>query len=174
MLKNNKFNRNGLKATAWKNGKGITREIVSSKPNAAYWRFSIADVKENGDFSLFPELERILTVVEGKGMTLSTPNGDMSAEYAKPIYFAGDLPIYGKLLDGDVQNFNLIYDATKIEAVVGIGGVEISSPEQGENTIIGLIYCLNTQQGWINPRDEILLKQSNSSQILCFNLMLKR
>ena len=174
MHKDYRFNLDTLKAEAWKNGKGVTRQIATSIPNEAYWRFSIADVTVDGDFSLFPKLQRILTVVDGKGMLLSMPNKDIEANSTKPIHFAGDIPIHGKLLNGKVQNFNLIYDANKIEAVVQDGGVENSRLLHDENTIISLAYCLVTHEGIINPTEGIHPKNSQWSHILSFQLNLRR
>uniref|UniRef100_A0A2A4Z201 HutD-family protein n=1 Tax=OCS116 cluster bacterium TaxID=2030921 RepID=A0A2A4Z201_9PROT len=174
MHKNHRFNLDTLKAETWKNGKGVTRQIANSMPNEAYWRFSIADVSVDGDFSVFPELARILTVVAGKGMLLSMSDKDVAANYAKPIHFAGNIPVYGKLLDGAVQNFNLIYDANKIEALVRVGGVENSRLPHDENTIMTMAYCLATHQGIINPTQEIRSNNSQSSFVLSFQLKFKR
>lgn len=174
MHNNHRFNLDMLKAEAWKNGKGMTREIATSISNEAYWRFSIADVTVDGDFSLFPKLQRILTVVDGKGMVLSMPDKDIAANYAKPIHFAGDIPVYGRLLNGAVQNFNLIYDANKIDAVVRVGGVENSRLLHDENTIMSMVYCLVTHQGIINPTQKIRSKNNQWSHVLAFQLKLKR
>ena len=174
MHKNYRFTRDVLKAVAWKNGNGLTREIACSMPNEAYWRFSIADVTIDGEFSLFPKLERILTVVGGNGMMLSKPHKDIEAQYANPIHFAGGIPIYGKLCSGAVQNFNLIYDAAKIEVMVQVGGLEIYQPQDDKNTIMSLLYCLATHQGIINPTEEIDDRNNQWSHILFFQLKFKR
>ena len=63
-----------LKAHPWRNGGGVTRELASHPAAAAAqerpggagwdWRVSIADVSKAGDFSAFPGMDRVLTVVE--------------------------------------------------------------------------------------------------------------
>lgn len=174
MHKNHRFSLDTLKAEGWKNGKGITRQIATSMSNEAYWRFSIADVIVNGDFSLFPKFERVLTVIDGKGMVLSLSDKDIEANYAKPIHFAGDVPIYGKLPNGKVQNFNLIYDAHKIEVMVLGGGAGNSRLPDDENTIMSLVYCLSTHRGIINPTQEIRSVNNQRSDVLSFQLKFKR
>ena len=46
----------------WKNGGGVTREVAKSSDNQGLiWRLSLADVIQEGTFSTFPKLSRILT-----------------------------------------------------------------------------------------------------------------
>ena len=56
----------------WKNGGGITREIakrVDSRGNMV-WRASRATISQDGDFSLFPGVERHLLLLKGEGFRL--------------------------------------------------------------------------------------------------------
>jgi environmental stress-induced protein Ves len=50
------FSRDTIPATAWKNGGGVTREILRSPEGMPYRRFSIADVGREGPFSKFEGL----------------------------------------------------------------------------------------------------------------------
>ena len=45
------------------------------------WRLSIAEVDEDGPFSLFEGMARILTVIDGKGMVLESEDGVLDAAY---------------------------------------------------------------------------------------------
>ena len=52
-----------------------TREIPGIFPPAKrdfYWRASIASIAANGEFSLFPGMERIVTLLEGGEMLLES------------------------------------------------------------------------------------------------------
>ena len=66
---------------AWKNGGGITREIACSPLGATMadfdWRVSIAEVKADGAFSIFHNIDRSITLLEGKGMQLRDARGGL-------------------------------------------------------------------------------------------------
>ena len=51
----------------WRNGAGETREICCFPPATRdfHWRASIASIAANGEFSLFPGVERVITLLEG-------------------------------------------------------------------------------------------------------------
>ena len=55
----------------WANGKGVTVEMARADgPEGMLWRLSRASVVEDGPFSIFPGLERNLTVLTGPGFDL--------------------------------------------------------------------------------------------------------
>lgn len=103
----------------WKNGGGITHEIArEDRDGALLWRLSIAEVASDGPFSAFPGLTRILTVIEGAGLWLDTPQGRLDALPFRPLRFSGDLPVESRLIAGPIRDFNLIWDATRLAASV--------------------------------------------------------
>lgn len=58
----------------WKNGGGSTEEITRDAGTGLEgfgWRLSIADIGESGGFSTFPGYERVISVLQGDGMTLT-------------------------------------------------------------------------------------------------------
>ncbi len=62
-----RFDRATLPATPWKNGGGVTREIVCQPPGAGLaafdWRVSIATIASDGPFSLFAGIDRVITLL---------------------------------------------------------------------------------------------------------------
>lgn len=120
----------------WKNGGGVTHEIARAEEDGALlWRLSIAEVATDGPFSAFPGLTRILTVIEGAGLHLDTPDTRLDALPLKPVRFSGDLPIDSQLIDGPVRDFNLIWDATRRAATVTpvSGALPACPPARGRN-----------------------------------------
>jgi uncharacterized protein len=102
---------NELVEIPWKNGGGMTREMASlRRDDALVWRLSLADVLSDGPFSHFAGLTRILTVIEGNGMTLASPEETIQAMFGKPVTFDGGLPIESKLLNGPIRDLNLMFD----------------------------------------------------------------
>jgi environmental stress-induced protein Ves len=101
-------------AVPWKNGGGVTREILA-RPEGAdmadfVWRVSLADVGADGPFSAFADVDRILTMVEGEGMDL-TVGGEPRRVDTRfvPQAFPGDLPTDCRLLGGPVVNLNVMW-----------------------------------------------------------------
>ncbi|MCV2868067.1 HutD family protein [Defluviimonas sp. WL0002] len=95
----------------WKNGGGVTHEIArEDQGGALLWRLSIAEVKTDGPFSFFPGLARVLTVIEGAGLYLETPEGRIEALPLTPVAFSGDTAVTSRMIDGPVRDFNVIYD----------------------------------------------------------------
>ncbi|MDF2049680.1 HutD family protein [Arthrobacter sp. Cr_A7] len=124
-----------LKAEPWRNGGGVTRQIASRPTPASPtqdgagdtgwdWRVSIADVTKAGDFSPFPGMERVLTVVEGELLLLSVDGAEHLMEKYRPFRFAGGAATLSKLPTGDVRNLNVITRAGAFKGFTSI--IELS------------------------------------------------
>ena len=114
----------------WRNGGGVTRELASH-PKAASaqdgawdWRISIADVSKAGDFSSFPGMERVLTIVDGELMVLTVDGTEHPLEKYRPFRFSGEAPSSATLPTGDIRDLNIIARADKFKGYASI--VEIS------------------------------------------------
>ena len=81
-----------LRSAPWRNGGGSTREVAVFPAGAADfdWRISIADVTAAGDFSSFPGVERILTVIEGELLVVTVDGAEHAMETYRPFRFSGD------------------------------------------------------------------------------------
>ncbi|MDX2484576.1 MAG: HutD family protein [Pseudodonghicola sp.] len=108
---------NDYETMPWKNGQGTTREVHCVRAdNKLVWRLSLAAVKADGPFSRFEGLERILTVIQGQGLRLVSPDAEIAALPFQPVRFSGETEIMGYCLDGPIEDFNLIYDPDRIVA----------------------------------------------------------
>jgi len=95
----------------WKNGSGGTRNIAKGMiADKTVWTVSRADVVQNGPFSDFTGMMRILTVVSGGAMRLDNPITSLEAELWKPVRFDGALEIWSHLKDGPLTDLNLMFD----------------------------------------------------------------
>lgn len=113
----------------WKNGAGITHEIARRQDAAGLlWRLSIAEVGSDGPFSAFPGLARILTVIEGAGLHLDTPDGRLDALPFAPLGFGGDIAVSCRLIAGPVRDFNVIHDPARIRARVVVPAPGSATP----------------------------------------------
>lgn len=108
-------------AVAWKNGGGVTREVVASPEGAGMddfrWRVSMAEVAVDGPFSVFPGVDRTLTVVEGDGLRLTVDGEQVLLDSVHvPRDFAGDAPTDSRLLGGPVVDLNVMWRRDAFEA----------------------------------------------------------
>jgi uncharacterized protein len=108
----------------WRNGFGWTREILRS-PSAGTdtddawdWRMSIAEIEQDGPFSIFPGVERELILLHGNGLRLRFDDDEVHA--IEPphgrLRFAGERIAFGELLDGPTHDFNLMWRRDRIDA----------------------------------------------------------
>lgn len=99
-------------AQPWKNGGGVTREVAAQPPGAGMdgfdWRVSIADVGTDGPFSLFPDIDRTLTILSGGGIALDIDGGAHDLLPGRPFAFPGDRPASATLLGGPVTDLNVM------------------------------------------------------------------
>ena len=102
----------------WKNGAGFTLEIARSQGEADFdWRISMADVTTTGPFSLFPNKQRIISVLDGKGMVLHVDDLPAKTLNQGDIFaFYGESQVQSELVDGAIRDLNLIYDPAKFHA----------------------------------------------------------
>jgi len=78
----------------WANGRGTTVELLREDgPDGLLFRLSMASVIEDGPFSVFPGIERNLTVISGPGFRLDGPGLSLPCKPLVPMAFAGDLPL---------------------------------------------------------------------------------
>jgi environmental stress-induced protein Ves len=78
----------------WANGRGTTVELLREDgPDGLLFRLSMASVIEDGPFSVFPGIERNLTVISGPGFRLDGPGLSLPCKPLVPVAFAGDLPL---------------------------------------------------------------------------------
>ncbi|MFE4518576.1 HutD family protein [Kitasatospora sp. NPDC056783] len=112
-------------ATAWLNGGGVTREVAGFPADAGLdafdWRVSLADVAEAGPFSPFPGIDRVITLVEGAGMTLTVDGTEYLVDAPfRPFAFSGDAITDCRLSAGPVVDFNVMTRRGRVEATVDL------------------------------------------------------
>lgn len=111
----------------WRNGGGITQEVACNPggSSAAFdWRLSIAEVAQDGGFSVFSGLQRIITVLEGAGIALTVDGQAQAPLGPRQAYaFSGDAAVDCRLVNGPIRDFNLIYSPARYHArLQWIGG----------------------------------------------------
>jgi len=94
----------------WRNGGGRTRELLAW-PRTDDWlvRVSVAEIEADGPFSSFPDVERCFAVLNGAGVVLSLPQGEVRVTALDAaVSFAGEAAPMCRLIDGPTQDLNLM------------------------------------------------------------------
>jgi hypothetical protein len=102
-----------LQTIPWKNGSGVTRELYRYPKDSSFenlfWRVSVADVEKCSDFSVFPGIDRIITLLHGQSMELRN-NGEVITSLLpfEPHFFHGEDHITARAFGDNCQDFNLM------------------------------------------------------------------
>jgi len=114
-----------LKAEPWRNGGGVTREVARHGGDDGWdWRVSIADVAKARDFSAYPGMERVLTVIEGDLILLTVDGAEQPLEKYRPFRFDGGAATAATLPTGDIRDLNVITRTTAFKGYTSI--IELS------------------------------------------------
>ncbi|QYK42255.1 MAG: HutD family protein [Paracoccaceae bacterium] len=128
----------------WANGRGETVEIARADDTVGLlWRLSVATVAEDGAFSLFPGIDRNLTVIEGPGFDLAGPGLRMRADLLVPVAFAGDIPLAAERVAAPSRDFNVMVARGRMRAEVrhaagafGISGQVVAIHAVGAGIVV--------------------------------------
>lgn len=101
-----------IPVSLWRNGAGETREICCFLPRRGIFprRASIASIASNGEFSAFPGVDRVITLLEGGEVTLDAGRAFChTLKHHQPYGFAGDLTVKAVLTEGQMSmDFNVM------------------------------------------------------------------
>ncbi len=122
-----------FRISPWKNGQGSTTELYAAHPPEEtdfLWRISMAGVTQDGNFSDFSGYDRVLLLLEGKGMTLCFENHG-TCRLEKPLdmaRFSGDWKTSAFLEEGSIRDFNVMTRRDRCTAEVKIFSEEGEYP----------------------------------------------
>lgn len=135
----------GYRRTPWKNGGGVTIDIAGAhKPGAdpdgwdgMIWRFGRTRIEQPGPFSDLAGYDRVLSVIEGRGLLLH-PRGraplDVRAPF-RPVRFAGEWAITSELTEGPVGVLNLLADRA-------LCAIDLVFPPAGASAALPAGHCI--------------------------------
>jgi environmental stress-induced protein Ves len=96
---------------AWRNGGGVTRELLAWPIGAEPWmlRVSVADIEADGPFSAFLGVERWFCVISGAGVVLQFAEGERRlTQNDPPLRFDGAAAPGCRLIKGATRDLNLM------------------------------------------------------------------
>jgi uncharacterized protein len=140
----------------WKNGRGLTTELWRlERDGQLLVRLSRAAVVEDGPFSLFPAIERNLTVLSGPGFRLTGAGIDLRCDPLVPVAFPGDVKVTASETNGQQSDDFNVMTARSLPRPQVIVAQNISLPAGGTLALYALGPCLVNGQD-VNPEDLIL------------------
>lgn len=152
----------------WKNGKGTTTEIAVHPPGAGLatfdWRVSMATVASDGPFSLFPDVDRTLSIIAGEGLMLTIGDARPIRIVAdsEPLSFPADVPVDATLLNGGIEDLNVMTRRGRLSHRVErlkVSGSSLQPPSNGTTLYLALgalRFTCGLQEGQLAPRDCLL------------------
>lgn len=93
----------------WKNGGGTTTELFrlpDPDGDGFLLRLSVADVEQDGPFSFFPGIDRVLLILKGNGCILNDKTR-LTID-STPLHFSGEEEIHCHLINGGFKDFNVM------------------------------------------------------------------
>jgi environmental stress-induced protein Ves len=137
----------GYAAVPWKNGAGLTREIlrVPADATAFDWRLSLATIDRAGPFSAFDGYERSLVLVRGAGIELDFGLHGL-AKLSAPgqmASFDGGWQTTCALLDGPSTDLNLIVSKERAAARDRVTRVATTEVIQTSGWAETLVCCIS-------------------------------
>ncbi|ONI69431.1 hypothetical protein BWI15_22900 [Kribbella sp. ALI-6-A] len=107
---------------AWRNGAGLTTELASDPPGGGattdfVWRVSMAEVVENCDFSVFPDVDRTILLVEGESMSLQLSGTEHALTRFEPFSFDGGVDVRCRV-PGPTRDLNVMTRRGRASATV--------------------------------------------------------
>lgn len=104
----------------WKNGSGTTTELFRiSNAESFFFRLSMAFVSTDGPFSHFPNIDRILMLIEGSGFHLEGLNTSLK-DFKTPLYFKGETAVNCTLINGPCRDFNVMTDRSYAKSLISV------------------------------------------------------
>lgn len=181
------------KRMPWKNGGGETVEIAISPEGAGLadfdWRVSTATVASDGPFSVFPGIDRTLSILEGNGMRLAIEGREpvLLTQDSDPLIFAADVAVSATLPDGEITDLNVMTRRGAIGHAVArlsIDGEKSATFPKGTF----LLFCANGivaartggESVELDAGDALLLEESDGGRFdlsggaLCYAISIER
>ncbi|MER7559871.1 HutD family protein [Nocardioides sp. NPDC126508] len=154
----------------WRNGGGMTAEVAAWPPGTDAgsdfaWRISFADVAGSGDFSTFPGVDRVITLIDGPPMTLDLPGETTVLRPFVPYSFDGGVPVLCSVT-APTRDLNVMtrrgHASATVEMLDPGGGEEPLSPGS-PLIVVGLRGAVGARAGddsaTLGPGDVIITDQ---------------
>jgi environmental stress-induced protein Ves len=172
--------RSSFTAAPWKNGGGVTHEIIRVPAGEAgfRWRLSVAQVEESGPFSDFAGYDRTLVLLRGAGVRLRIAGRDpvSLSLVGTMVQFDGSLKTDCQLLGGPCMDLNLMVSraihevTTRVETVAERRAVPLPNSGQGIALVFSIAGALTVDAAGqalvrLNPWDLAIVPAGDGAMV---------
>jgi len=157
----------------WKNGGGVTRDVLISPVNANLdafdWRISIAEIARDGAFSQFPGIDRKLAVLDGKVALTVEGRAPVALDAHSPVVdFPGEASVEGRLVEGPSTDLNVM--TWRGRYVARMARQSAAQPKIGAHTTVIIALNALTAMGaedffHLERQDALLIQGSETLTI---------
>ena len=153
-------------AMPWANGGGVTHELLVQPPAASVdefdWRISVADVDGASEFSRFPEIDRVLLLLERHALTLTVNGTAMEAAFGIPVRFQGEDRVTTTSSPHAVRVLNVMTRRRRFSATVEVHRSPESITADPHETVVligvtGRCRVLGSPASTLTPGDAVVL-----------------
>jgi hypothetical protein len=170
-------------ALAWKNGRGVARQIAVHPADAGYdalyWQVSRPRIERDTPFSKLPGLDRQFMLVSGRGATLRVHSAADGVDFVRridrplePFAFRGDWDVECTLADGPVEVLNVMTRRGRAGARVEVrevGAAALVRKGAGETLVVYAADALTAFGGWgedgLRADDSVLIDETPPAEI---------
>lgn len=152
-----------FKLMPWKNGGGTTLELfcLRNSQDETLFRLSSASVKQDGPFSIFPNIQRILFLISGSGFNLKFPDFDLlMSTPLSPITFEGEEVINCELLDDECTDFNIMTDRRFGSSKLEIKNIQLNEKCANRDGMLFIYLTEDKELHHLEPNQEYFHKGS--------------
>lgn len=139
----------------WRNGRGWTwtvAHVADGNGTDDRWRVSLAEITEDGPFSRFSGLERVLVLADGAGLALTVDGVRHCLDAHGQLRFDGGAAVTCELMDGRaVTALNVMCAARVVRSAVEVAKVaesgaaggatgrsQLTAPAEGDLVVVSL------------------------------------
>ncbi|TAG45986.1 MAG: hypothetical protein EAZ30_14080 [Betaproteobacteria bacterium] len=134
-----------VNAQPWKNGGGVTFPLLCW-PTERDWalRISVAQIDRDGPFSVFPQIHRFITTLDGDGIRLGAPLNIELRPGAPVLAWPGEIAPHCTLIGNVTRDLNAMVDSKRakgwmrdVEGSVGDSSIFDLSEEKMRPSVCG-------------------------------------
>lgn len=172
------FKKSDFKVMPWKNGGGITTEIfrMPSLDNHSFlFRLSRAEVSTSGPFSIFPNVDRVLLLIDGPGFHLTGTDRKIKLNKKLDLlHFQGEEALSCDLLDGPCTDFNVMTDRSFANSTISVIHPEANAIMNFKAECdLKFIYDIGNETLYkLEKSDQHLMKVSKDSPLIVIDTKL--
>ena len=148
-------------AMPWPNGAGITYEVTRSPATGDFdWRISLADIDNDGPFSVLEGVDRWIVLMEGEYMILADGETTHRIEEHVPFFFPGEIAFDCTLGFGQARDLNIMTRRGNVDSNVRVlteGSHDIDAGTNDINIFVGLTGETEVEEETLEYRDAAII-----------------